>query len=110
MNRKVSNAIVGIFAVVLLVVGLRQGMASWGTGLLGMAVGLMVVTVFPWHAKGPVSAGSAFALKFIGGLILLAILIAGIATDWTPRETALMGIAVGGVHAAAVQSRSKAAA
>ena len=110
MNRIVINVIVTIFVVAMLILGLYQGMASWGTGLLGIAVGAMVVTVLPWHTKGGLNAGASFVLKLIGSLILLGVLIAGIATDWTSRETALMGIAAGAVIAATFQSRPGSAA
>lgn len=103
MTRTIINIVVGIFVLIMLIVGLMQGMATWGTGVLGLAVGAMLVVIFPWHAAGPLSPGVSTVLAWIGALILLTLLIVGIATDWTSRETALMGVAAGAALAAALQ-------
>lgn len=103
MNRTIINIVVGIFVLIMLILGLMQGMETWGTGILGLAVGAMLVVIFPWHAAGPLSPGVSTALAWIGALILLALLIVGIATDWTSRETALLGVAAGAALAAALQ-------
>lgn len=103
MTRVIINIAVGIFVLVMLILALGQGMATWGTGVLGVALGAMIVVIFPWHAAGPMSRNVSTALSWIGALILIALLVVGIATDWTNRETALMGIAAGAALAAALQ-------
>lgn len=107
MSRTIINVIVGIFVLVLLIVALVQNAVSWQTGILGFAVGLMLVVIFPWHSEGSLSRPVMNGLKWLGAAILLVLLVVGIATDWTARETALMGIAAGAAVAAALQTSTR---
>ncbi len=107
MSRTIINVIVGIFVLVLLIVALVQNAVSWQTGILGFAVGLMLVVIFPWHSAGSLSRPVMNGLKWLGAAILLVLLVVGIATDWTARETALMGIAAGAAVAAALQTSAR---
>lgn len=107
MSRTIINVIVGIFVLVLLIVALVQNAVSWQTGILGFAVGLMLVVIFPWHSEGSLSRPVMNGLKWLGAAILLVLLVVGIATDWTARETALMGIAAGAAVAAALQNSAR---
>lgn len=107
MSRSIINVLVGLFVLVMFVLALVQDTGTWATALLGVALGAMVVIIFPWHAEGSIVGNARIALAWIGTVILAVLLVIGLSGDWSARESGFMGVAVGAALVSALQVSSR---